>query len=201
MGRSTLPFDQRLARRVVAPLARAPLSPNMLTLAGMLLGVCAGVLFAQGDRGVANWAAVIFMVAVWMDHVDGEFARLTGQTSRFGHYFDHVGALVTYSAMFVGAGIGARHGVAGGWAVACGISAAFSVAAIFSIRLWMEERLGIESVRQSQRAGFEIEDTLYVVGPVTWLGGLHPFVVAAGFGAPIFLLWTLWDAARKSRQA
>jgi len=46
-------------------------------------------------------------------------------------------------------------------------------------------------------AGFEVEDTLYVMGPVVWFGFLKYFIVAAGIGAPLFLgyvivngLWT-----------
>jgi phosphatidylglycerophosphate synthase len=50
----------------------------------------------------------LFMLAVLVDHMDGEFARLTGLTSRFGHYYDHVAAGLGYVSLFVGLGIGLR---------------------------------------------------------------------------------------------
>ncbi len=45
------------------------------------------------------------------------------------------------------------------------------------------------------------EDTLYIVGPVTWLGALQPFLVAAGIGTPAFLIWVLWQWLRARRAA
>ena len=44
------------------------------------------------------------MLSAWLDHCDGELARATGRTSRFGHYFDYLAATLAYSALFLGAG-------------------------------------------------------------------------------------------------
>ncbi len=194
-------IDARLAQIAVKPLARTPITPNMLSIAGMLIGLWSAWLFSTGDRGAANWAGLLFMVAVWMDHVDGEHARNTGQMSRFGHYLDNIAALVTYGAMFVGMGIGTAGGMAGSWSPLLGIAAGLAVVAIFSIRMWVESRHGSAAITQSQHGGFEIEDTLYIVGPVAWLGGTEMFVIAAGIGTPLFLLWVIWDAIRLSRSA
>jgi archaetidylinositol phosphate synthase len=184
-----------LARLAVRPLARTSISPNALTLLGMACGLVAAVLFARG-MPYAHVGAAIFMFAVWMDHVDGEHARATRRTSRFGHYLDHAAAMTTYVSMFVGAGIGLASGGLGPWAVPLGIAAGVSVVVIFTVRMWAENRLGLDAVKQNVRGGFEIEDTLYIVGPVTWLGGLEPFVLAAGIGAPLFMVWVLWETHR-----
>ena len=86
-------YDQRLAKAVVAAIRGVPVSPNVLTALGMAVGIASGLLFSQGTRGAMVGGSLLFMVAVWMDHVDGEFARATGKTSKFGHYFDHVAAM------------------------------------------------------------------------------------------------------------
>lgn len=190
------PLDQRLARAAVRPLVNTPVTPNALTLLGMALGLSAAFLLARGDSASVNWGAAIFMVAVWMDHVDGEHARATGRTSKLGHYLDHAAAMTTYISMFVGAGIGLSRGPLGEWAVPLGVCAGLSVAIIFSVRMWAETQYGTDSVKQTVRGGFEIEDTLYIVGPVAWLGGLQPFIVAAGIGAPLFMIWVLWETHR-----
>ena len=39
--------------------------------------------------------------------------------------------------------------------------------------------------------GFELEDGIYLIAPITWLGWLTPFFVAASIGASIYLFWTL----------
>jgi len=38
---------------------------------------------------------------------------------------------------------------------------------------------------------FELKDGIYLVGPVTWVGGLYWFFVAATLGTFGFALWTL----------
>ena len=87
-------WDQRLARILVRPLARTSVHPNAITTLGLMMGLLAGYLFAQGDPVLANWAAGVFMFAAFVDHADGELARLVNKTSTFGHYYDHVAAAV-----------------------------------------------------------------------------------------------------------
>ncbi len=203
MGENTkvtaIAYDQRLARWLARPLARTAITPNMVTSAGLVLGLCAAWLFARGDSTGANWGGALFIVAAWTDHLDGELARASGKTSRFGHYFDHIAMMTTDVALFVGIGIGLASTEMGGAAVILGIAAGVSVAAIFSMRLWTEIRLGSDAVAMTPVAGFEIEDTLYVVAPVAWFGVLDYFLVAAGIGAPLFLIWVAWDISRAGR--
>lgn len=189
-------WDQRLARVLAKPLARAGVHPNAVTTAVLLLGLGAAALFALGGTLAANLAAALFVVAVFTDHVDGEVARRAGKTSTFGHYYDHVAALVTYAGMFIGAGIGLRGGALGDWAVVFGSAAGISVATIMSVRMTVEYRRGKQATRQKNLLGFEPEDTLYLVGPVTWLEGMPPFLAVAGIGAPVFLVWVLWQSRR-----
>ena len=195
------PWDQKLARILAKPLVRTPVHPNHITTLGLLLGLAAAWLFSLGDRDAANWAAALFVLAAFLDHVDGELARLAGKTSRFGHYYDHVVSGITYTAGFIGIGIGMSGGVLGWWAIPLGIVAGISITLVMSVRLGTEIKHGKESIRQRNFAGFQAEDVLYVVGPVTWLGGLMPFLVAAGVGAPLFLIWVIWRSATASSPA
>lgn len=193
-------YDQRLAKAVVRRIKGLPVSPNVLTALGMLIGIASGFLYAEGTRNSMVAGSLLFMVAVWMDHVDGEFARATGRTSKFGHYFDHVAAMTSYCAMFVGAGFGLRDTWVGDWSVLCGIAAGISIALIFSIRLWQETVFGKETTVQTVRGGFEVEDTLYIAGPITWFGLMPPFIAAAGIGTPIYLIIVIWEAAGHVRR-
>ena len=199
-GSDRIAFDQRIARVVARPLARTPLTPNAVTGLSIVIGLGAAWLFAQGGTSI-HWGAGIFVVAVWMDHLDGELARLTDKASTFGHYFDHVAAMINYVAMFSGAGIGLSDGALGEWAPVCGVAAGLAVATIMTVRMWIETRQGKELTQMTVRFGFEIEDTLYVVGPITWLGLLPPFVVAAGIGAPLFMVFVIREAVRAVRAA
>ena len=188
----TTPWDVRLARVLVRPLRHTPLTPNGLTTLGLLASLTAAWLMASGDPRRAALGGGLFMVGVLVDHMDGEFARLTRMTSRFGHYYDHVAAGLGYVSLFAGVGIGLRSSWLGSWAPVAGALAAGSIAIVFLIRVFLEETAGRAMVAQENWRGFEPEDALYLVGPVSWLGLLAPFLLAAVVGAPIFLLWVLW---------
>ena len=189
--------DNRIAVVIARGLARTPVSPNAVTAVVLLLGLASGVLFATGERWLIHLAPVPFMLAMLGDHIDGNLARMTGRGSTFGHYFDHLAMASTYAAMFIGAGIGLSQSWLGVWAIPLGILAGISVAAIFSIRIGVEVKAGKDYVQQPNFLGFEPEDTLYIVGPVTWLGFLGPFVIAAGIGTPLFLLYVLWQSRKQ----
>lgn len=191
-----MPWDQRLARMTVRPLVGTRVSPNHLTTVGLIAGLAAAGLYAWGDRNAADWAAVLLILALFIDHADGELARLSGKTSRFGHYYDYVGGGIAYLALFVGLGLGLRDSALGWWSLPVGVVAGIAVGLIFTLRFEIERRRGRDGLRQPSFAGFEIEDIMYLVAPITWLGWLLPFLIAAGVGAPVFALWVLWDMRR-----
>jgi phosphatidylglycerophosphate synthase len=188
------PWDVRLARLLVRPLRHTRLSPNAITTAGLLASLGAAALVATGRPRLEHVGAGLFVVSVLADHMDGEFARLTGRTSRFGHYYDHVAAGLGCVSLFAGLGIGQSRGPLGGWALVAGGVAAAALTLIFAVRVAVEETRGRAMVAQANLLGFEPEDALYLVAPVTWLGGLAPLLVATAIGTAVFLLWVGWCA-------
>ena len=60
----------------------------------------------------------------------------------------------------------------------------------------VEEDLLIDFARVTLRRGGQ-----NLVGPITWLGGLAPFLALAAVGAPLFLFWQLWDYRRAAARA
>lgn len=76
----------RPARQVVAWCARLRITPNAVTLTGLVLMLAACWLFAYGYYALglaAGW------IMTFLDTVDGKLARVTVQSSRFGHVLDH----------------------------------------------------------------------------------------------------------------
>ncbi len=181
------PWDQRLARWLVRPLVRTPVHPNHVTTLGLLIGLAGAVFFARGGASM-HVGAVFFVLAAFIDHADGELARLSGKTSRFGHYYDRVCAATSYVLGFVGMGIGLRHGALGVWSVPIGIVAGLSISSIFALRNEIERRAGKAAIKQRSLFGFEIEDMLYIFAPLTWLGWLAPALALTAVGAPVFAM-------------
>jgi phosphatidylglycerophosphate synthase len=188
---ATKPWDSRLAGVLVRPLIDTGVHPNHVTTAGLATGLAAAALFAYGTRRAADWGALVFLVAAILDHADGELARMAGKTSAFGHAYDRTSDLVVKLSVFAGMGLGLRHGPLGYWGAFAGLAAGGALVTIFVLRGRMARRHGPAAFRQPSAGGFEIEDVLYGIAPVTWLGGLAPFVVAAGIGAPLFALWVV----------
>jgi archaetidylinositol phosphate synthase len=179
----------------VRPLVRSAITPNQITTLGLAVGLLAALLYAQGNWAV-HLGAACFVLSFWLDHADGELARMTGRTSPFGHYCDLAAGGCVLVAVFVGIGIGTADGALGAWAPMLGAAAGLATAAIFVLRMELERRAGKTAVRQPNLLGFELEDLMYLLGPVTWLGVLQPFLLLAGIGAPLFALFVLWECRR-----
>ncbi len=185
------PWDQRLAAIVVRPLAATPVHPNHLTALNLVTGLAAASLFAQGDPGAADGAALLFMLAVFLDHADGELARLTAKTSRFGFYFDSLTDTANYTMLFLGIGFGLSGGVLDSWAFVLGLAAGLSNPVIATLRVIIRIRCGRAAIRYPSFAGFEIEDFIYLIGPISWAAELKVFFLAYGLGTLGYLVWTV----------
>ena len=192
---ATKPWDSRLANLLVRPLRGTAVHPNHVTTVSFAMGLVAAASYAWGspDLGAALWVATAIL-----DHADGELARMTGKTSAFGAAYDRATDLVVKIALFAGMGFGFRHGPLGQWAILAGLVAGVSFVTIFLLRSELSRRDPKAATTQPTAGGFEIEDILYVIAPLTWAGVLLPFVLAAAVGAPLFALWTarqLWTSA------
>jgi len=188
------PWDQRLASVLVRPLAATPVTPNQLTIATLVVALAGAGLFVPGDAVMANWGAGLFVLARFLDHFDGELARQTGRASKLGYYLDYFSGGASYAALFFCLGLGFRESELGVWSIALGIIGA--AAAIISLFLNLEldkaqELEDGDAVGYPGFAGFELEDGIYLIAPVTWAGFLMPFFAAAGIGAGVYTLWTL----------
>jgi phosphatidylglycerophosphate synthase len=189
------PWDQRLAHALLQPLLATRITPNQITTLSLAVGCLAAGLYASGGAAV-HVGGLCFMLSFWLDHADGELARMTGRTSSFGHYYDLAAGGAVLVALFVGIGIGLRDGTLGALAIGLGAGAGLATAVTFVLRMELERRAGKAATRQPNLLGFEVEDVMYLLGPITWLGLLQPFLILAGIGAPLFALLVLWQRRR-----
>lgn len=79
--------SSRFTDPIVAPLAAAGVTPNMISLAGFLGNVAAAGLAAGGHF---LWAGLVMLIASALDLLDGALARKTGTVTKFGAVFDSV---------------------------------------------------------------------------------------------------------------
>ncbi len=203
-----IPWDQRIARVLVRPLARTGLTPNQMTSVTLVLALAGAGSFAQGESWAMNLGAGLFVLARFLDHFDGELARLTGTSSRFGYHYDYIAGALSYTALFLGLGIGLRGAShwgwdLGDWPIVLGLAGAAAALISVFLNLRIDREQGGEedgkAVGYPGIAGFELEDGIYLIVPATWLGLIAPFFVLAGLGATIYCLWTLLTLRRLRR--
>lgn len=196
------PWDARLARRLVVPLKDTWVTPNHLTTIRLGVGLAAAAAFLPGTYGWSNAAALLLILSNFLDHTDGELARISGRSSRIGHLYDLASdAAVTVSLFIaIGVGVAARHGtVSPVPPPALGVVAGCAVALIFLLRMRIEDRMGKSASRQASLGGFETEDVLYLLPLVTLSNAVVPFLAAAAVCAPLFAVWVVFDYRRMLR--
>jgi len=85
------------------PIARAVgrlgIHPNLVTILGMLLQACVGVVFGLGYITLGGW---LLLVVAPVDALDGALARALGQQSRFGAFLDSTLDRLSDAALILG---------------------------------------------------------------------------------------------------
>jgi archaetidylinositol phosphate synthase len=203
IGSVRRPWDARLARRLVAPLIHSWVSPNHLTTLRLGVGLAAAAAFIPGSYGWSNVAALLLVLSNFLDHTDGELARMSGKTSRIGHLYDLASDAAVTILVFIAIGVGLA-GTPGVTPVlppaALGLSAGTAVALIFFLRMRIEELHGKTATQQASLGGFETEDVLYLFPLATLSNALAPMLLAASICAPAYAIWAAIDYRRALRR-
>jgi len=176
MANSPPPYDQRLARMLVRPLIKSPVTPNHITIVTLLIALGGAGLLASGTPDLQNWGGGLFILSRFLDHFDGELARQKKMTSKLGYYLDYISGSLSYGSLFVGLGIGFRDGALGPWSIALGVATMLSMFTNLGIDRASDdidpdrgEAIGYPGV-----SGFELEDGIYLLG-LTLSLKLDPF--------------------------
>lgn len=184
-------WAHRLVKIGVEPLVNTHITPNHLTTLRVVTGVAAAAAFASGDAGWMAMGGAVYVVSMLLDRADGMLARLSGKTSRWGHIYDLISDYTVTGLLFVSIGYGLRSGAYGELAFSMGLVAGAAVTIIFGTVQLIERLQPVDQSAIPTAAGFDPDDTLFIVGPLAWLGWLEPFLVAAAIGAPFAAIITL----------
>ena len=122
------PFFARLFSPLIQALARTPVTPNMITVAGTV-GVSAAALwlFPIGELFPGAFTATVF---VFLDMLDGQLARIKGSSGPFGAFLDSTMDRFADAAIFGGITIWFMRsdhllGVVSLFCLACGMSVSY----------------------------------------------------------------------------
>ena len=132
-------LDRAVHRRLSRPITRAAIAlgitPNAISVASLVVGLLAAWCFWLGTAGTAFIGLLVYVVAVVLDHADGEVARLTLSESRLGEWLDIAVDTLVHAAMVVAMGLTAERAAGGG--ALLGLAGAIGVIASAAVaKLW-----------------------------------------------------------------
>ena len=189
-------IDRRLSWRLSYYLARTPLKPNHVTIVNTLLGFLSAYLFTMGySAQVAG--ALLFLLVITLDGVDGEVARLKMQETDFGAALDLITDAIVNMAVVLGVILGCYR--AGGSRAYLYLLLLFvggyALCAIASYRI---VRLSVDN---SPRLAWLVErltsrDFAYLLLFFTLFDRLSIFAWGASFGSYVVAALLMWAASQ-----
>lgn len=215
-------INWRFSMRITRLLARRSLAvtPNHVTIAAILVGLCASLLASRGAWLTFALAGVLLELNSILDSVDGELARLRYQYSRLGQWLDNLSDDIVDNLFLVAVG----YGIGGVWlwlglAAAGGrllvsivtyvsVYLATGTGDIFSFRWWFER--GDQTVDDLYKPtslrtwlrSFGRRDTFVFVWMIACVAGFpywvigHGLVIAAVNVAILVLHFTVFRRVR-----
>jgi phosphatidylglycerophosphate synthase len=196
-------FDRRISLAISRRLAGTRVTPNMMTILSVAIGVFGALFFLSPAPLWQTAGALCFVLHSIVDGCDGELARLRFQESRWGGLLDFWGDNLVHFAVYSAIAVGWSRAIGQGWPLWFGALAILGnlVSALFvHLQTMRSERVAhkegplFKSVSQRSTRLSRIADELsrrdfiYLVLILSAFGKAHWFLVMAAIGAPIYFL-------------
>ncbi len=190
----------KFSRVLVQPLVNTPVTPNHLTTGRLLFGLAAAICFAFDDQTLNIVGALAFVISMVLDRADGELARLSGKSSRFGAIYDLITDAICNSALFIGIGVAATDTAMGQWAILLGVIAGASISIIFYTVIQVASEIEASAAAFDSFAGFDPDDAIVIV-PIGVVFGLGPILlVLAAIVTPFVAIYIGYDMYNRRKQ-
>lgn len=95
-------INKRISLPISLFLAKMRVTPNTITIINIFIGLCAGIGAAGRTYQGVLLGAILFQLASIVDGCDGEVAKLTFRTSKFGQLIDSLSDNLSLAAFLIG---------------------------------------------------------------------------------------------------
>ena len=192
-------IDEKIASKFVKYLLKTSITPNQITTFSLLLAAFAAVFFSFGIYFFSVIGSILFIISKFLDNVDGQLARELKTTTKFGYYYDNFTDTVTYILMFIGISAGIPPGI-------------FEIKIFSIIYIDLQNYLLFSAIIASllntflalihkhrtnkdfdwpQTDKVDLDDGIYLIGPITWIGFINFFFLTASIGSVIYVIYNL----------
>ena len=192
-------IDRKIASKLVKYLLKTSITPNQITTFSLLLAAFAAVFFSFGIYFFSVIGSILFIISKFLDNVDGQLARELKTTTKFGYYYDNFTDTATYVLMFIGISAGIPPGT-------------FEIKIFSIIYINLQNYLLFSAIIASllntflalihkhrtnkdfdwpQTDKVDLDDGIYLIGPITWIGFINFFFLTASIGSVIYVIYNL----------
>jgi len=193
--------NRRISRVFSKRLAHTPVTPNQITMGGVIIGMTGAVLLSRPGYWHHLIGSLLFLFCIIVDGVDGEVARLKLQETVFGHYLDVITDNLVHIAIFAGIAFGLYHDSGDPvyfrilWVLFGGFGLC-SLAVYQCILRRSSEELQRSANTIKIMAMLSNRDFAYIVVALALVQRLHWFLIGAAVGTYLFAV-TLWMISYK----
>ncbi|TMQ16687.1 MAG: CDP-alcohol phosphatidyltransferase family protein [Candidatus Rokuibacteriota bacterium] len=191
---------RRLSRFVSRAAVAAGIGPNPITLASGVVGLAAVAAFARADVAAVVAGLGLYVLAVILDHADGEVARLTLSESRLGEWLDIVVDTIVHGAMLGALGLAATRVAGGGWTAGLVAAAAVVVSGLLA-KVWPPSPASADRNvldRLTSRDGFYLMLLAFVLVRLVDPARLPALMILIAVGAHVYWVTRVLSLLRKN---
>jgi len=187
-------FERRISLAVTRRLAWTPITPNIITLVSIAVGLSSAPFFLSPRPAWQVLGALIFLTHSVLDGCDGELARLKFLESPRGAILDFWGDNVVHVVVFGFMAVGWSLATSSALPLLLGVAAIGAVGVATAVL----SGTGMQPKPPASEATARVVDTLanrdfiYLVLLLSTVGHAWWFVALVATGTPIFVLVALW---------
>ena len=187
--------ERRISLAVTRRLVSTPITPNVMTLVSLAVGLSSAPFFLSVDPVTQVIGSLLFLTHSILDGCDGELARLKFLESRAGARLDFWGDNLVHVAVFTCMAVGWSLSLDALWPLGLGTLA---VAGTGLSAVLVSQQSGPPSKSGARLAeALANRDFIYLVILLACFGRAQWFLVCVALGTPIFMMLVRWGAGRR----
>ena len=197
------------SRQLTRLFLKTPLSPNMITILSLFIGLISAIFFIQGTHQNNMIGAGLLLLSAWVDCTDGEVARLKFLESKIGGILDIICDNLVHFAVFFAIGMGLYQSTGNNIFVLLGALAVFGSLISFlllSSSIIDKKEMAFANTDDPKKKN-TLTDTLanrdfiYFLFFMSLIGRVDVFIYITAFGSNIFAAYLTYSKIKSALRA